>query len=141
MNILFFLIPKEKTSYALDTYSLRQTIEKMENCGYSSIPLLNTKGQYIATITEGDILRYIKNNNDLSLKKSEKIPINGIIIKKEIKAINIYSSIELLLSLILEQNFVPVVDDLNAFIGIVTRKSIINYFKNNQGKLLKYENQ
>ena len=27
------------------------------------------------------------------------------------------------------QNFVPVVDDTNHFIGIVTRKAIINYFE------------
>lgn len=129
MNILFFLLTKDKTSYILDTFTLRQTLEKMENCGYTSIPILNKQGQYVCTITEGDILRYLKNNTDLSLKNSEKVSVLNIDVKKEVKAINIYSNIEDLIELALEQNFVPVVDDLNIFIGIVTRKSIISYFQ------------
>ena len=129
MNILFFLLTKDKTSYILDTYTLRQTLEKMENCGYTSIPILNKQGQYISTITEGDILRYLKNNNDLSLKNSEKVSVLNVNVKKEVKAINIYSNIEDLIELALEQNFVPIVDDSNIFIGIVTRKSIISYFQ------------
>ena len=35
---------------------------------------------------------------------------------------------EELLSKAVEQNFVPVVDDFDAFVGIVTRKAIIKYF-------------
>ncbi|MCF0246002.1 MAG: hypothetical protein HUJ55_04180, partial [Ileibacterium sp.] len=35
---------------------------------------------------------------------------------------------DLLLDASLHQNFVPIVDDRNIFIGIVTRQSIINYF-------------
>lgn len=31
MNILFFLLPKDKTQYVLDTNTLRQVIEKMDN--------------------------------------------------------------------------------------------------------------
>ena len=32
----------------------------------------------------------------------------------------------------MEQNFIPVVDDFNHFIGIVTRKSIIKYLIKNK---------
>ena len=38
-------------------------------------------------------------------------------------------SVEDLLSVAAEQNFVPVVDDKGAFIGIVTRSSILKYFQ------------
>ena len=38
------------------------------------------------------------------------------------------ADIEDLLQLALQQNFVPVVDAHNIFIGIVTRKDIIQYF-------------
>ena len=37
--------------------------------------------------------------------------------------------VEDLLSVAAEQNFVPVVDDKGAFIGIVTRSSILKYFQ------------
>ena len=43
------------------------------------------------------------------------------------------SNMEDLLDLTLNQNFVPVVDDLNRFIGIITRKDIIKYFYKKNG--------
>ena len=128
MNILFFILTKDKTHYVLSSFSLRQTIEKMEACGYTSLPIINEKGEYIATITEGDILRYIKKHNNLTLKNSEKVNITDLEIKKEVKSIKVYSNMEDLIDVALAQNFVPVVDDSNMFIGIITRRSIISYF-------------
>ena len=128
MNILFFILTKDKTHYVLSSFSLRQTIEKMEAFGYTSLPIINEKGEYIATITEGDILRYIKKHNNLTLKNSEKVNITDLEIKKEVKSIKVYSNMEDLIDVALAQNFVPVVDDSNIFIGIITRRSIISYF-------------
>ena len=134
MNILFFIITKEKVHYVNESFSLRQVLEKMDNCGYSSIPILNNSGEYLGTITEGDILRFIKNHNDLTLKKSEKISLKEIEIRREVKSIKVYSNIEDLLEISLDQNFVPVVDDMNHFIGIITRRSIISYFNEKVNK-------
>ena len=134
MNILFFIITKEKVHYVNESFSLRQVLEKMDNCGYSSIPILNNSGEYLGTITEGDILRFIKNHNDLTLKKSEKISTKEIEIRREVKSIKVYSNIEDLLEISLDQNFVPVVDDMNHFIGIITRRSIISYFNEKVNK-------
>lgn len=134
MNILFFIIPKDRITFALSSFSLRQCVEKMEVSGYTSIPIIDDKGKYISTITEGDILRYLKANFDLSLKSAERVNVLNVKIKKEVKSIKIYSNIEDLIDVALEQNFVPVVDDSNTFIGIITRKSIISYFSKNNIK-------
>ena len=134
MNILFFIITKEKVHYVNESFSLRQVLEKMDNCGYSSVPILNNSGEYLGTITEGDILRFIKIHNDLTLKKSEKISLKEIEIRREVKSIKVYSNIEDLLEISLDQNFVPVVDDMNHFIGIITRRSIISYFNEKVNK-------
>lgn len=131
MNILFFILPKEKTHFIHDTDSLRQALEKMENSGFTAIPIINKKGEYVKTITEGDILRHVKYNENLSLKKAEKISVNSIEIKREVKSIKVYANMEDLLEIVLDQNFVPVIDDMEHFIGIITRKSIINYFIEN----------
>lgn len=133
MNVLFFLTPKENVEYLYDDFSIRQALEKIDAHGYSSIPILDREGHYINTISDGDILMYIKNNFDLDLKKAEEIGISKIKIRREIKSITINSNMEDILGASLNQNFVPVVDDLNHFIGIITRKDIIKYFYEKNG--------
>ena len=127
MNILFFLKPKNELSYIYNDFTLRQALEKMEFYRFSAIPVLSRDGQYIKTITEGDILWSLKNWNEISFVNTEEIYINEIKNHREYKSIGIDRTIDDLIDLISEQNFVPVVDDRNMFIGIITRKSVIEY--------------
>ena len=128
MNILFFLIPKHKVEYIDLDFSIRQVIEKLDAHSYSAIPILDKEGHYIDTISEGDILMYIKQNKNLSLLNLENINISNVHIRRKINSITITANMEDLLELSLNQNFVPVVDDLNRFIGIITRRDIIKHF-------------
>ena len=93
---------------------------------YSAVPLLSKTGKYIATISEGDLLYYIK-DHQLNFDDLEKINIKNIKPDRDIKSISINNDMDSLISLITLQNFVPVNDDLGNFIGIVRRSSIINY--------------
>ena len=129
MNILFFLTPKAEVSQVDETDSLRQVIEKMENHGYTAIPLLSKEGTYLGTITEGDILWEIKERDFPDLKEMENIKITQIPRKRDNKAVSIDESMENLLEKVKNQNFVPVVDDKNVFIGIVTRKDVILFLQ------------
>lgn len=132
MNILFFLTPKENVAHLDDDDTLRQALEKMEHHGYSAIPMLSKDGKYKGTIKEGDILWYIKDNGFPSLKEMEDIPILDIGRKRDIEAVNISISMDELVNKITNQNFVPVVDDNNVFIGIITRKDVILYLANRE---------
>lgn len=132
MNILFFLTPKENVAHLDDDDTLRQAFEKMEHHGYSAIPMLSKDGKYKGTIKEGDILWYIKDNDFPSLKEMEDIPILDIGRKRDIEAVNISISMDELVNKITNQNFVPVVDDNNVFIGIITRKDVILYLANRE---------
>lgn len=128
MNILFFLKPKQQVIYIYDDYTIRQAIEKMEFHRYTSIPIINREGDYVGTLSEGDILFEIKNHQEFSFKKAEDIKISNINRLRNNDPIDINAAIEDLILKATTQNFVPVVDDRNKFIGIVTRKDIITYF-------------
>ena len=78
MNILFFLTPKDELAYIFDDYSLRQTVEKMEHHRYTSIPVLSREGKYVGAITEGDLLWFLKNEHELTLKDAEQCPISEV---------------------------------------------------------------
>ena len=139
MNILFYLTPKCDCAYLEESDTLRQALEKMEARRYSSIPLLSRKGNYIGTVTEGDLLWNIKNKYILDLKKAEHVKITEIDRRKDYMPISIRARMEDLVELSLHQNFVPVEDDDGSFIGLVTRQEIIKYFLKQKKKNEKTE--
>ena len=130
MNVLFFLTPKSEVAYIYDDYTMRQTLEKMEYHRYSSIPIINKKGEYVGTMTEGDLLWSIKNDFNLNLKSLEDICISSVRRKMDNKPISVNANIEDLVSKSMNQNFIPVIDDQNIFIGIIKRRDIIDYCYN-----------
>lgn len=131
MNILFFLTPKSEIAYIFETDSLRQALEKMEYHRYSAVPMISQDGDYVGTLTEGDLLWGIKNKYGLNLKDAESLPITGIARRMDYKSVKADAKMEDLIDRALNQNFVPVVDDRGSFIGIITRKDIIKYFHEN----------
>jgi len=129
MNIAFFLTPKSEVA-CIDTDStIRQTLEKMEYHRFTAMPIIDDEGKYVGTITEGDILWTLKENN-LNLKETEKIYVSEVSKHMINKAVSINSEITDIILLSMNQNFVPVVDDQGIFIGIVKRSDIIKYCYN-----------
>jgi len=127
MNILFFLTPKCDVAFLEEDNTLRQALEKMEFHRYSTIPVLAKDGSYLGTMTEGDLLWEIKNNLKMNLDYIEKVQVVDIPMKTHYAPVDVNASMEDLMERVSNQNFVPVVDDMKHFIGIIRRKEIINY--------------
>ncbi len=127
MNVLRFLTPKSSVAYIYDDFTLRQALEKMEFHRYSAIPIISRAGQYVGTLTEGDLLWAIKNQYSLNLKEAENFPITRVHRRMDNKPVTADTSMADLITVALEQNFVPVVDDRGVFVGIVTRKEVMRY--------------
>lgn len=126
MNVLFSLTPKEKVAYIYDDYTIRQALEKMQIYRYNSIPVLNRKGSYVGTLSEGDLLWYIK-DHQLNFEKTENVSVNKVPRNKDNVSVPIHTNMEDIIEVATRQNFVPVLDDFGSFIGIITRKDIFNY--------------
>ncbi|MBO8461452.1 MAG: CBS domain-containing protein [Firmicutes bacterium] len=130
-NVLFFITPKSQTTYLTSDFSIRQALEKIKYHRYTSVPIIDKFGKYVGTITEGDLLWFIIENNILDIKKLEEIKLSEVKRNRDNFAVNVSSKVSDLFSIITNQNFVPIVDDSNVFIGIITRKSVIKYLQEN----------
>lgn len=130
MNVIFFLTPKTKLEYLYDTNTIRQGLEKIRVKGFTAIPIISKDGKYIGTISEGDFLWYIMNNKKFDIKDLEDTLAINIINKTKYQPVRVNARIEDLYNLIVNQNFVPVIDDRDIFMGIITRKSVIEYYYN-----------
>ena len=138
MNVLFFLTPKSEVAHLHDDWTLRQGIEKLERSHFTALPLIDRQGHYVGTVTEGDILWTLKKRYDMNLKAAENVSILTVERRMEFRPVSINASMEDLIQMSMNQNFVPVIDDKKIFIGIVTRKDIIRfcyegYSKNQKG--------
>ena len=126
-NILFFLTPKAMCAFVYDDYTVRQALEKMEQCGYAALPILSKHGEYRGTLTEGDLLWALKNMCYMDMRQAEARRIMEITRRKDNVPVKVTANMHDLVQRASSQNFVPVVDDKDAFIGIVTRSAIIKY--------------
>ena len=126
-NILFFLMPKAMCSFVYDDYTIRQALEKMEASGFAALPILSKRGEYRGTLTEGDLLWALKNMCYLDMRQAEARRIMEISRRRDNVPVRVTANMHDLVERASAQNFVPVVDDKDAFIGIVTRSAIIKY--------------
>lgn len=131
MNIVFLLRPKAQVSYIYDDNTVRQGIEKMKAHGYTAVPVITRDGRYVGTITEGDLLWNVLEKYNGNMKSLEKQKVQEIVRKSFNPSVSVGTKIDELLNRVCKQNFVPIVDDRGVFMGIVTRKSVIEYLYNN----------
>ena len=125
MKLLLLLTPKNQTFYLSKDSTIRQALEKMDIRKFTVIPLIDEDGKYISTISEGDILRYIKNNSNFNIKEAENIKVSEIESYRPYKALNSNADVQDVIEMSLNQNFIPMIDDRGMYIGIVKRKDVI----------------
>ena len=114
-------------AYLYDDYTIRQALEKMESANYAALPILNRRGEYRGTLTEGDVLWAMKNMCYMDMRQAEARRIMEISRRKDNIPVRVNTSMHELIDRASTQNFVPVVDDKEAFIGIITRRSLLKY--------------
>ncbi|MGN0266898.1 MAG: CBS domain-containing protein [Lachnospiraceae bacterium] len=128
MNILFFLTPKSELAYLYPDYSVKKTLDIMEQYRHAVIPLIDHDGKYCGIITEGDLLYNLKNEFHFNLANADNIPISCLDTRRTYEPVSISATVEEVFKKSMVQKFVPVVDDDGIFIGIVKRRDIIHYF-------------
>lgn len=132
MNIAFFL--ERNVAYLYDDFTFRQGLEKMRYHGYTAIPVISRDNRYIGTVSEGDFLWYlIDDNRENELKRIKMKDIEDTFVRDILRTdknppVRITATPEDLIAKSMNQNFIPVIDDRDVFIGIVTRRDIIKNF-------------
>jgi predicted transcriptional regulator len=78
-------------------------------------------------INEGDFLRHILSLGTTDKKALENTRVGELVRRDFCPALNIDADDQEVISSILNQNFVPIVDGRNTLCGILTRRGVIAY--------------
>ncbi|WP_303867334.1 CBS domain-containing protein [Acetobacterium wieringae] len=124
-NHLFYLLPKSETVFLTNTDSFNQAYNMFVITNYTALPVINKKGQYVGTISEGDLLRVLSLSLTHPEIDLESFEIKDIDFKINLEVARINESYEHLVELAVKQNFIPLVDDQGIFIGILRRQELI----------------
>lgn len=127
MNVMRLLVPKSLTSYIDRDQTLRQALEKMRHHGYAALPVLNSLGEYVGTVSEGDFLWSMVDRGEFKMKDQEDIRVANIIRGDNFPPLRIDSGMAQVVLNLMERNFAPVVDDRGKFVGIITRRDVLKY--------------
>ncbi len=126
MNIAFLLVPKSRVTYLTEGTGFRRGMEKLRRCGYHSIPVVARDGRYLGCLTEGDCLWNLLGMGSLNAHALDRVMIEDIIATR-VPAVPVTATVDEILPQVLTmtQKFVPVVDDRQSFVGIVTRRRVL----------------
>ena len=133
MNLAFFLKPKSEVLFLYDDMPMPEALNAFHNGGFSSVPVISREGLYVNTISAGDFLWSLAQSDGehLLLTQSgaaETKCLRDVLRQDRNPPCFIDMPVAELLLRTMEQNFVPVVDDRGVFIGIVTRRAVLDYF-------------
>lgn len=134
MNIASLLIPRSMVTYLYDDFSLRQGLEKMKYHQHTAVPVVTRENRYVGTLSEGDFLwsvvdymkSYETERKCVDFRDFETICLRDILQTDKNPPVRINTKAAELVERATNQNFIPVIDDRDSFIGIVTRKAIIS---------------
>ena len=127
-NIMKFLTPKSKTAFIENDSTVRQALEKMRHHGFAALPVIDSEGKYVGTLTEGDFLWHMIDSKKVDLYSLESEPIAGLIRADWNPPVRAGATMTDLVEKVKERNFAPVVDDRGCFIGLITRRDVLSYF-------------
>ena len=134
MNIASLLIPRSMVTYLYDDFSLRQGLEKMRYHKHTAVPVVTRENRYVGSLSEGDFLwslvAYMQSseaeNKCVDFRDLETIFMKDILHTDKNPPVRINTKTMELVERACNQNFIPVIDGRDSFIGIVTRKAIIS---------------
>ena len=108
MNIAKIMIPKISTVFLHEKDTIRQGLERF-------------------MVTEGDFLRHLLACQTTDLTVQEGYRLGSIVRRDFCPALQIDADSEQVVTSMLNQNFVPIVDGRNTLCGILTRKRLIEF--------------
>lgn len=132
INIAKLMTPRVFTEVLYEEDTVAKALSVMKQHGYTAIPVLDKNEQFVGCVSEGDFLNHILNIGDIDPETHEKFYVKDIVRKDFCPPVTIDTECKEIIDVILNQNFIPVVDCRNMMCGILTRKSIIEYLYQNK---------
>ena len=125
MQAIELATPRNRVETLFSDMTIGEAIKVIEKKKFQMIPVIERDSRrYLYSVSAGDILRKVLKEKDLNKVLAD--PISSLSIERLIVACSKETEISELIYLVVNQNFVPLVDSAGVLQGIVTRRAIID---------------
>ena len=119
-----FLIPADNVATLLYNHPLEHAMLILTNVGYSKIPVLDSEDHLVGLISLADIMQGISGLTGFDMQRLEVLTVADVM-EVKVPKMTEKDDLETLLRRLVNEPFLPYVDQNNVFLGIFTRKAIL----------------
>lgn len=120
-----FLIPASKIAFVEDSNPLYHAFLILTKVKYAKIPVLNQQSQLVSLAMITDKML---DNDDISVEALSKYQVKDVM-QTDFSKVNFTDAeLETQLHLLVDNNFIPIVDDDDVFQGMITRREWFKAF-------------
>lgn len=138
-----FIIPASRIAFVEDDNPLYHAFLILTRVKYSKIPVLDRKSRVVGLLSLAMITDKMLETDTITLEPLTKLKVKDVM-QTEFDKINfVQTTLETQLHLLVDNAFLPVVDDYGVFQGLLTRREWIkafNYIAHNFEKKYKVKN-
>lgn len=119
-----YLIPADVVANVTETNDCYHALLVLSQTGYSKIPVLNNRGQFRGFVSLALITAQMMESVKINPDRLRDIQV-GDVMEKDVAVIDHPDDLEQILNRLVDEPFLPVVDQIGTFTGIITRREIL----------------
>lgn len=119
-----FLISSDDVATLNESNSLEHALLVLTKIGYSRVPVLNKEEQLVGLVSLSQVVDQMFGIENLEPENLANKKVKDIM-DKDVPSILLPLDLEKTLHLLVDHSFIPVVNEINQFSGIITRKEIL----------------
>ena len=123
-----FIIPASRIAFVEDDNPLYHAFMILTRVKYSKIPVLDRQSRVVGLLSLAMITDKMMETDSISLEPLNKLQVRDVMQTKFDKINFVQTTLETQLHLLVNNAFLPVVDDYGVFQGLLTRREWIKAF-------------
>ena len=123
-KMLDFMIPADNVANVIDQHTLSTGLLILTQSNYTMIPVLSAESKLMGVISMSMIIKAVMTVDAIEMERLDELKVRDVMLSQPVR-VQANCNLAEVLNYFIDQNFVCVVDGDNRFLGIITRKNLM----------------
>ena len=119
-KMLDFMIPADNVANVIDQHTLSTGLLILTQSNYTMIPVLSAESKLMGVIS----IKAVMTVDAIEMERLDELKVRDVMLSQPVR-VQANCHLADVLNYLIDQNFVCVVDEDNRFLGIITRKNVL----------------